>query len=85
MVPVLLFAGILPTCIRRKGKGPDIEIRMFCFFVYVSLWCANFTTWYIICYVTEKFIPGLLADVMPLIGLVSVAFGIGTVEKSNAC
>lgn len=85
MVPVLVFAGILPTCLRRNGKGPDMEKRKFCFFVYASLWCANFTTWYIICYVTEKFIPGLLADVMPLIGLVSVAFGIGTVEKRNAC
>lgn len=85
MVPVLVFAGILPTCLRRNGKGPDMEKRKFCFFVYASMWCANFTTWYIICYVAEKFIPGLLADVMPLIGLVSVAFGIGTVEKRNAC
>lgn len=31
MVPVLVFAGILPTCLRRNGKGPDMEIRKFCF------------------------------------------------------
>lgn len=61
----------------RSGYGKTDVL----FFVYASMWCANFTTWYIICYVAEKFIPGLLADVMPLIGLVSVAFGIGTVEK----
>ena len=34
MVPVLVFAGILPTCLRRNGKGPDMEKRKFCFFVY---------------------------------------------------
>lgn len=31
MVPVLVFAGILPTCLRRNGKGPDMEKRKFCF------------------------------------------------------